>query len=967
MDQHYQPRIVLQPVGNTTVEVVASSMTAVDPTDVKTATNYDASRIDTLPTGRGINAIAALTPGVTQTWSVGGRLQIRGAMTSGNLFLVDGQNLMDNTYNNLQYPVINDSFEEMQVITGAISAEYGNVDGGVINTLTKSGGNKFEGQARLDFSAPKWNAVKPYQDRDAIPDTVSKNWTYTVGGFIFKDKLWFHVSYQTSTSESSGAISSLASIMPSTATAENKAKYGGRNAPYTDKATNDYLQLKLTYNINQDHYVVATYNNSTSSNTQRNYSAGDLKCLIPQDNEFQFWNLAWRATWSPSFTSEVRVGAKHQKYGAGSLDGNTGPIYNYASSDPSYNLQNDANSKGITGYASGSNYRFYYNNGIFNSNDGGDSRDNMTANLKGSYFLNAAGTHEIDFGLDYYSGTREARNEQSPYNLTYNGIRSNVDFGVYQYGYDATGRPMAAGNDVWFMWSTAGTADQTTMGLYVNDKWKVDNHLAVLVGVRWDRYDAKATDTGSIAGASGISPRLGVTYDLFGNQDWVFKASYCIYNGAVLENITSAASGVGKMGSKEYHYTGAKGYQPLEVIYNLGNYGNGTITGIYQGGATLVGDFGDSYVSYYEHSSATTRINPNMKAPNATEMQLSASYSFDYDKWGKGFASLTYVNKKWGNLLDYRIGWNGTVNTARIPGLQGQVYDENVFLKYWDNEPDAKRDYTALEFQAAYQWNKFNLSGNITWSQLKGNYEGEASSSPGTGQGLHNIDYIPGNLFGEDPGTPNLIKLYDWNQIYPYGYLQGHTPIAMRWQADYTFGAEQGFKTVVGLAYRFDSGYHYSKARTAWTTALNPDYFDFYGYYGGEYDAELLYNYIGLQYTQYADGQRRTEAFHSQKYFDLSVNGEFPIFKLMDYKIRGFYKAAIYNVFNHQQLVTWTAAWTSVGSTVAQIQMGPGALNLPWTEVQPNAAGTNAYHGRSDSAGNWGAARSLSFSVGVRF
>jgi hypothetical protein len=117
MDQHYQPRIVLQPVGNTTVEIIATSSSAVDPTSVQVATNYDAARVDTLPMPRSIFAMTALTPGVTSGVD---DLQIRGSNGTGNLYLVDGQNLHDNVYNSLAFPIINDSIEETQIITGAI-------------------------------------------------------------------------------------------------------------------------------------------------------------------------------------------------------------------------------------------------------------------------------------------------------------------------------------------------------------------------------------------------------------------------------------------------------------------------------------------------------------------------------------------------------------------------------------------------------------------------------------------------------------------------------------------------------------------------------------------------------------------------------------------------------------------------------------------------------------------------------
>jgi hypothetical protein len=903
MDQHFQPRIVLQTVAGATVEVIASASSAVDPTDVKTASNYDANRIDTLPTGRGIDAMAALTPGVVTSSSVGGRLQVRGAMTSGNLYLVDGQNLMDQAYNNLQYPIISDSLEETQVITGAISAEYGNVDGGVINTLTKAGGNEFSGQIRVDMSNPAWNALRPYQ---TAPDNVlSETRNYTLGGYILKDRLWFYVSYNSSGGANAGSIGGI----KRPATGENI----GAGAGYTDSFYDYRRNFKLTYLINQDHTIIGTYNNSDSGNTHRNYSSGDLNALVPQFNEFMYWNIAWRATWSPTFTTDIRFGHKESAYSAGGSAERGAPIYNYSG-------DLDADAAGGSG--------LYYDNGIFNMNDGGDKREADTLNLKGSYFFNASGSHELDFGIDYYKGTRTARNEQSPAVYLSDGSgklvegRSyNIIHGVEGYKYDGV-TPMAIGADIWNMWGGDGSSEEVTYGIYVNDKWKVNNNIAVLIGVRWDNYETKAGDTGSIASASGFSPRLGVTYDLFGDQKWIFKASYCRYNSAVLQNIATASSLVGKAASIEWAYIGPTGWQPLSVIRDRNNYDPANVT-------------------YYEDPSLNITVNPNMKAPYVDEMQLSATYSFATENYGRGYVTLTGVKKTWSQLMDYRIGWNGTINPTEI----GVDYDDLLYIQHWDNEPDAERDYEALELSVAYQWGNFNLTGNITWSSLQGNYEGESSNSPGTGQGLHLMDRWRDN-------NGNWTEGYDYTTRYPYGYLQGHVPIVMRFQADYTLDSTAG-KTVFGFAYRFDSGYHYSIVRLVNAYNVVPAFAIWSGGSPGvgspvAWSAEGIAFGARSGWTQYKDGQRRTEAFNAQVYHDLSITHEFNLFKVYNYQVRAFAKLLILNFFNHQQLVQWDTT-----------HLNGANLEAPWVK--------GPTFGTSTTAGQFGAARSYSVSLGVRF
>jgi outer membrane receptor for ferrienterochelin and colicin len=52
--------------------------------------------------------------------------------------------------------------QETQVLTSGIGAEYGRFTGGVINAITKSGGNAFSGSFRTNFSNPSWTKETPF-------------------------------------------------------------------------------------------------------------------------------------------------------------------------------------------------------------------------------------------------------------------------------------------------------------------------------------------------------------------------------------------------------------------------------------------------------------------------------------------------------------------------------------------------------------------------------------------------------------------------------------------------------------------------------------------------------------------------------------------------------------------------------------------------------------------------------------
>ena len=845
IDQNFQPRFTLSPTAGATVVVVAASSPAVDKTDVKTATNYLMDRVDTLPTGRTMEAVAFLTPGVTG--GVGGRVQIRGAMTSGSLYLVDGQNVSDNAYNNRGVQLISDAIEETQIITGAISAEYGNVDGGVLNSITKSGGNTFTGQIRWDLSNPAWNAVQPYQNRASLENKLGDIKTYTLGGFIIKDRLWFYASFFQTDTTGFGTISSNSLAGP-----------GGAGSNYITSVKEIRRSGKLTWSINAEHTLVASFANSRNAQGNRNYSAGEINALDDQTNTSEFYNVAFRSVWGANFITEARYGEKKQVLSAGPKSQTVSPIYNYD-----------------TG--------LFYNNGIFNSQDGGDNRNNKSANLKGTLFFQGAGQHSFDFGLDYLKGISKARNEQTP---------TGYIFG--SYGMNLTNKT-GYGADVWTFKSSIGEATNESIGLYVNDKWQIDKHISLQLGVRFDKYEAKKEDGSVSAGANGVSPRLGIKYDLNGDSKWIFGAAIARYNGKVLDTITNSVTNQGNPSETDYAYIGPGGPQPYSVIYNLSNY-----------------DFND--VVYFNDPAVNVRMNKSMKAPTVDEIQLSGAYSFSTDMIGSGFVSLTAVSKTWKNLISYRVGNDGTVTDQ---------FDNTYYLKVWDNDPLAERKYRGLELQAETSKGPWRTGGNISWSRLEGNYEGEGTNTPGRGEALQNFTIVNG------------VRMYDNSITAPYGFLAGHQPLSIRWTGSHTTSNKFG-SFITGMAYSFFSGAHYSDTRSLTRSQLNPAL-------PGEFPSPV---------TQYRDGKRGEYVLPGSAYLDLSLTQEFEFLKVVGTPVKGFVKLVMTNFLNHQQIIGWNT--TSVAASTSA-----GGVNSPW--VRGSAYGT------STSSSNFGAARNITLSAGLRF
>ena len=164
------------------VQVVAQASPVVESPIV--GANYRKEEIDRLPAGRTPQEIAELAPGLTDNTPNAGQLSISGGFAFDNVFLIDGVDVNDNFFADVTDVFIEDAVDETQVLTSGISAEYGRFSGGVVNLVTKRGGNQFSGSFRTNFSNPAWTDETPFEttDRRDDPQQVYEG---TLGGPSF--------------------------------------------------------------------------------------------------------------------------------------------------------------------------------------------------------------------------------------------------------------------------------------------------------------------------------------------------------------------------------------------------------------------------------------------------------------------------------------------------------------------------------------------------------------------------------------------------------------------------------------------------------------------------------------------------------------------------------------------------------------------------------------------------------------
>ena len=256
-----------------TVNVVASRADVLTDT-AQVGTNFTQAFMNLLPTGRDLNATLLMAPSVRPS-GPGGNFSINGGVSYENLFLVNGVTLNENVRGTAPDLYIEDAVQETTVATAGISAEFGRFTGGVVNVVTKSGGNSFSGSFRDTLNNDNWRKMTPFEEtaiggqggRDLRVDKLVPTYEYTFGGPVMKDRLWFFLAGRLQKQES-GRNTAITSI------------------PYTFTQDTKRFEYKGTYSLDSDNRFVAAYTKSyrTELNNTFNQNVSmDLASLGDRD------------------------------------------------------------------------------------------------------------------------------------------------------------------------------------------------------------------------------------------------------------------------------------------------------------------------------------------------------------------------------------------------------------------------------------------------------------------------------------------------------------------------------------------------------------------------------------------------------------------------------------------------------------------------------------------------------------
>ncbi len=178
------------------VVVVTAEPEMIDTKSSEISSEYDFENyFNHMPTERHYSDLLDFTGGAEP----GNNPSVFGAERSDNAYLVDGINTTDSRTQTWGSQFNIDIVQDVEINTAGIKAEYGFMNGSVMNIVTKSGSNQVHGLARLEMYRTDWNDISVgdpnTEDDDAQLGSDEDQWNFSGGGPLIKDHFWWYAGY----------------------------------------------------------------------------------------------------------------------------------------------------------------------------------------------------------------------------------------------------------------------------------------------------------------------------------------------------------------------------------------------------------------------------------------------------------------------------------------------------------------------------------------------------------------------------------------------------------------------------------------------------------------------------------------------------------------------------------------------------------------------------------------------------
>ncbi|OGD22694.1 MAG: hypothetical protein A2W03_16470, partial [Candidatus Aminicenantes bacterium RBG_16_63_16] len=669
-----------------------------------------------LPRGRDFDSLVGAVPGVQNERLLSG-ISVDGASGAENMFYVDGTDITNPYVGVRGQGVAFEFVDEVQVKASGYQAEFGGSLGGVIQVITRQGGNAFHGDVLGYYSGSRLNGKERdtlrlglyditlaeyvnYQDLYGKDKVDRYEAGFNLGGFIIKDRLWF-----------------FGSLLPVYNQTIRHVKFDPSliDGDFTKR---DYFwnsQVKLTAQpfrfVRLGASFVSNFYNYKGELPPRDGTGNPADVWPDYGFRFPYWTAAAYAdfTFGNNMLFSLRGGTFYNNM-TGQLVQPKSPRYAHGGLGISIYPNVPAEYVRPRGWASMPGVQLYVT-----------ERDEVQRSFVGgdlTYYLNFAGEHAWKFGAQWV-GTAEDWQDGFKYpdcpniSLVWGRpfIYLGTNYGQGKYGYYAV-----SGNEATGPYGFFYKVHSDRWALYLQDSWTIKGRLTLNLGIRTEReYLPSYTDDPALKGIKPIefkfgdklAPRLGFVFDVFGDANLKIFGSYGLYFDVM--KLYSAANTFGGFRWKTAYYT-------LDT-YEWDKIGKG---GYYPGTFMRIVDWREVIID---------TVDPSLKPMSQRE------FSFGIEK--KLMENLSATARLVQKHLRYAVEDVGVISGGDIIyytsnpgyGYSRSTADGGRFDAKYLATPKAKREYWGLNISLDKRFSNGWLGGfSYTWSRLTGNYSGLASS-----------------------------------------------------------------------------------------------------------------------------------------------------------------------------------------------------------------------------------------------
>jgi len=503
-----------------------------------------------LPRSRNFDGLLSTVPGV-QYDNVGGGLLVDGATGTENMWYMDGADITEPHIGTRSQSAVLELVEEVKVTASGYSAEFGGSMGGVVNVITRSGGNTFHGDiigyyennSRLmegkSHDYGRWN---PYDDelweyvnnddvyydggKDRDPYYRAEG-IFNLSGYILRDRLWFFASFNPILNKTKRTTFFLSDPEP-----QPRYEFETKTPYYNGS-------IKLTASPITGMRVAASFVNNfrryRGALPDRDGTSSSTYEWDKEGYDYPNWSAAGTLDWSigNNVLTSLRFGY-HMSNQTNQQIANRFTTWYFSYSnyiyedDPFFQAHPD-----MLGYAGTANYGGSWR--VFERN----KMEKYSGNFDVTYYLNLGGEHAWKAGVQWIRDAEDVFDAAPSPHI-------NLYWGRGYYGL-ATGEPVMGTYGHYQIrsgWTSpygwAWVIHRDSFSLYLQDSWTIGRKLTINAGVRTEAeyipafteditqegYQDKPIEFGF---GDKLAPRLGIVYDVYGDSSLKVYGAFGIY------------------------------------------------------------------------------------------------------------------------------------------------------------------------------------------------------------------------------------------------------------------------------------------------------------------------------------------------------------------------------------------------------------------------------------------------------